>query len=132
MAKLIALATVQLFVLASCGRDEVLSLFDENDPWRRVIDRAPLLNDFSAVASAGGFDGQTIFEGLVIVHDDTAAASQNAEILVERLKVFQGEALERIEIEVEGRFLLVRLRLNNFSSRSIPPRPYENLLLVHK
>lgn len=83
-----------------------------------VVQAVPLLEEFALAAEGVGFDGEHVFTGLVIAHDDAATAERNADLLTERIlgirrqvqdQELWAEIIERVEIAVDGTHVLVRL-----------------------
>jgi hypothetical protein len=100
-----------------------------NSPqFQEMFGHAPLLKKFSMAASATVYDGERTLSGLVVVHDDPETAEANAELLLERIEILKGDSVERVEIEVNGRFLLVLADLGGGSLFS----PVVNTLVIHE
>ena len=114
-------------VSRSLGIDQVV----DSPQLREEILSAPLLKPFSAFASGTGYDGERIFDGLVVVHDDAATAQENVALLLDRMGIIRPRAASQVEIEVEGRFLLLRA-YGSLAAASHLVRPGLNRLVVHE
>jgi hypothetical protein len=119
------------FMAGNMGLDEVAArTTSSGDTFRQRLESVPLLERFALVAQANGFDGDRTFQGLVIVHEDPAVAARNADTLLERLRAFYADEVERVEVEVDGRYLLVRAY--PFHDYVSLLQPYNGLLIVHE
>lgn len=91
---------------------------------RMAAEKGSLLKPFSFVMSGYGFDGQESFTGLVLAHGDEASAVANRDRLADRIQVgatnafilnreyvdtYWSDIIRRVELVVEGRFLIARL-----------------------
>ena len=90
----------------------------------KAVYKAPLLLPFTLIASGAGFDGETAFTSLVLVHEDSASALENVERLIGRIRegatngrISNSEytdtpwtdLIRRIDVQAYGRFLVARL-----------------------
>jgi hypothetical protein len=124
-----AMGTIDNMVLAS--RNLGVESIKDDDELREEVMHAPLLKRFLAFASGTGYDGERIFDALVVVHADEATAEANASLLLNRIGTIEPHAATEVEIEVEGRFLLVRAYAPTAAAAHLV-FPGHNTLLVHE
>jgi hypothetical protein len=91
---------------------------------------APLLKEFRLAASATGLEGRREFLGLALAHDSEAAAIENAELLIARVRGSRwANLIERIEVEAQGTFVLAKAYF--YGAVQVPPVA-GGQLLVHE
>lgn len=118
VAWLTSLGIIRDMTLASSGLS-IAEVVQGNPPlFNDVIEDTPLLKPFELAAVGEGFDGERAFTGIVIGHGDETTASENMSIFEERLRNGRlssdsdhtwAEDVERLEIGVEGRFMVARI-----------------------
>ncbi|MCI0872000.1 MAG: hypothetical protein J4O07_09310 [Chloroflexi bacterium] len=117
------------------------------EAFRRAAEKGPLLKPFSFVLSGSGFDGGKMFTGLVLAHADEASALANRARLGDRIRVGAtfarvvndeykdrpwSELISRVELVVEGRFLIARLYAVELGKTFIQGLAGNTILTIHE
>ena len=107
-----------------------------------VVQDQALLLPFTMVASGIGYDGERPFFALVIVHDDASMIEASVDRLLTRIRNVTPAGIrsgltdewsflvDRIDVQVSGRFLIARVYLNQPFYAVLLNAP--NTLLVHE
>ncbi|MFW6195340.1 MAG: hypothetical protein ACOC5M_02345, partial [Chloroflexota bacterium] len=136
-------------VIRGTSLDESLHMLDEHE--MRAVRKGPLLKPFTMAGSGAGMDDEGAwFRAIVLVHEDEAAADENAELFARRLQegAHRGrmedgeyrdtgfdEEIERVETQAEGRVMTARLYPRP-DARSLQVHPWDvpnaRVLLLHE
>lgn len=113
--------TKEIAIKSSDMDVESVSQINNPDVFRDLLRETPLLDPFGVAATSDGFDGERMFSGLVIAHEDEDAARANLDALLVRLREGRlfpnatdtwANVVEKAEFSVQGKFIVGRLYFN--------------------